>query len=205
MSIFDYTFNGSIYEMAANAGPVGKAVLLVLALFSIISWGIVIKKFRVIGIAKKETEKFYETYSKKGNLANIYSVGKNFKNSPAAKLFVAGYNELAANVKTPSPDGQTTEGKKVVIDNLDGISRSLSKTTLQEITRLEKAITFLATTGSTTPFIGLFGTVWGGYDILSRYWGKRLGKHSGCRPGYRRGFNRHCCRSCGGSPCRHIL
>jgi biopolymer transport protein TolQ len=161
MFIFDYTFNGSIYEMVAHAGPVGKAVLLVLAIFSIISWGIIIKKFRVIGIARKETEKFYETYSKKGNLANIYSVGKNFKNSPEAKLFAAGYNELAANVKTPSPDGHMAESKKVAIDNLDGISRALSKTTLQEITRLEKTITFLATTGSTTPFIGLFGTVWG--------------------------------------------
>jgi len=161
MSIFDYTFNGSIYEMVVHAGPVGKAVLLVLSLFSIISWGIVIKKFRVIGTAKRETEKFYEAYSKKGNLANIYSVGKNFKNSPEAKLFVAGYNEMAATVKPSSQEGQMTEGRKVVIDNLNGISRALSKTTLQEITRMEKSLTFLATTGSTTPFIGLFGTVWG--------------------------------------------
>lgn len=161
MSIFDYGFKGSIYEMVVHAGPVGKVVLLILMLFSIISWAIIIKKFKVLRQARKETKKFYETYSKKGNLANIYAVGKNLKNSPVAKLFVAGYNELAANVKSSAPDGQPPEGKKVVIESLDRINRILSQTTLQEITRLEKSLTFLATTGSTTPFIGLFGTVWG--------------------------------------------
>jgi len=161
MSIFDYGFKGSIYEMIANAGPIGKAVLLILMLFSIISWAIIIKKFRIFKKVKKETEKFYEIYSKKGNLANIYAAGKNFKNSPVAKLFVAGYTELASSVKTSIPDGQMPEGKKAVIDNLDRINRMLSQTSLQEITRLEKSLIFLATTGSTTPFIGLFGTVWG--------------------------------------------
>jgi biopolymer transport protein TolQ len=161
MSILDYGFKGSIYEMVAHAGPIGKAVLLLLMLFSIISWAIIIKKFRILRQARRETEKFYETYSKKGNLANTYSVSKNLKNSPVAKLFVAGYNELASSVKSSAPDGQSPEGKKVVIENLDRISRTLSQTTLQEITRLEKSLTFLATTGSTTPFIGLFGTVWG--------------------------------------------
>src|SRR3989337_1036297 len=161
MSIFDYGFKGSIYEMVVHAGPVGKTVLLILMLFSIISWAIIIKKFKILRQSRKETEKFYETYSKKGNLANIYAVGKNLKNSPVAKLFVAGYNELAANVKASTPDGQSPEGKKIVIESIDRISRVLSQTTLQEIARLEKSLTFLATTGSTTPFIGLFGTVWG--------------------------------------------
>ncbi|MBI3584565.1 MAG: protein TolQ [Nitrospinae bacterium] len=161
MSIFDYGFKGSIYEMIAHAGPVGKAVLLILMLFSIISWAIIIKKFKILRQARRETEKFYEIYSKKGNLANIYAVGKNLKNSPVAKLFIAGYNELVTSAKASAPDGQSPEGKKVVIESLDRINRMLSQITLQEITRLEKSLTFLATTGSTTPFIGLFGTVWG--------------------------------------------
>ena len=67
MSIFDYGFKGSIYEMIANAGPIGKAVLLILMLFSIISWAIIIKKFRIFKKVKKETEKFYEIYSKDNN------------------------------------------------------------------------------------------------------------------------------------------
>ena len=161
MSIFDYGFKGSIYEMVVNAGPMGKIVLLILMLFSIISWAIIIKKFRILRQARKETEKFYETYSKKGNLSNIYSVGKNLKNSPVAKLFVAGYDELVTSVKSSAAGEQPPEGKKVVIESLDNIGRILSQTTLQEITRLEKSLTFLATTGSTAPFIGLFGTVWG--------------------------------------------
>jgi len=161
MSIFDYGFKGSIYEMVVNAGPMGKIVLLILMLFSIISWAIIIKKFRILRQARKETEKFYEAYSKKGNLSNIYSVGKNLKNSPVAKLFVAGYDELVTSVKSSAAGGQPPEGKKVVIESLDNIGRILSQTTLQEITRLEKSLTFLATTGSTAPFIGLFGTVWG--------------------------------------------
>ena len=161
MSIFDYGFKGSIYEMVAHAGPMGKVVLLILMLFSIISWAIIIKKIRILRQARKETEKFYEAYSKKGNLSNIYSVGKNLKNSPVAKLFVAGYNELVTSVKSSAAGGQPPEGKKVVIESLDNIGRILSQTTLQEITRLEKSLTFLATTGSTAPFIGLFGTVWG--------------------------------------------
>ena len=161
MSIFDYGFKGSIYEMVVNAGAMGKIVLLILMLFSIISWAIIIKKFRILRQARKETEKFYEAYSKKGNLANIFSVGKNLKNSPVAKLFVAGYNELVTSVKSSAAGEQPPEGKKVVIESLDNIGRILSQTTLQEITRLEKSLTFLATTGSTAPFIGLFGTVWG--------------------------------------------
>ena len=161
MSIFDYGFKGRIYEMVVHAGPMGKVVLLILMLFSIISWAIIIKKIRILRQARKETEKFYEAYSKKGNLANIFSVGKNLKNSPVAKLFVAGYNELVTSVKSSAAGGQPPEGKKVVIESLDNIGRILSQTTLQEITRLEKSLTFLATTGSTAPFIGLFGTVWG--------------------------------------------
>src|SRR3990167_9181910 len=146
MSIFDYGFKGSIYEMVAHAGPMGKVVLLILMLFSIISWAIIIKKIRIL---RQETEKFYEAYSKKGNLANIFSVGKNLKNSPVAKLFVAGYNELVTSVKSYAAGGQPPEGKKVVIESLDNIGRILSQTKLQEITRLEKSLTFLATTGST--------------------------------------------------------
>src|SRR3989338_548391 len=158
MSILNYGFKGSIYEMIFHAGPVGKVVLLILMLFSIISWSIVIKKFRVL---RKETKKFYEVYSRKEGLANIYAVGKNFKNSPMAKLFVAGYNELADIIKIPLSAEQTSDEKKMVIDSLEIIKRALSRTTLQEITRLERAIIFLATAGSTAPFIGLFGTVWG--------------------------------------------
>ncbi|MEK6545373.1 MAG: protein TolQ [Nitrospinota bacterium] len=161
MSIFNYGFKGSIYEMIFHAGPVGKVVLLILMLFSIISWSIVIKKLRVLRKVRKETKKFYEAYSRKEGLANIYAVGKNFKNSPMAKLFVAGYNELADIVKTPLSAEQTSDEKKMVIDSLEIIKRALSRTALQEITRLERAIIFLATTGSTAPFIGLFGTVWG--------------------------------------------
>ncbi|HBA26044.1 MAG TPA: hypothetical protein DCY98_01410, partial [Nitrospinae bacterium] len=133
MSIFDYGFKGSIYEMVVNAGPMGKIVLLILMLFSIISWAIIIKKFRILRQARKETEKFYETYSKKGNLSNIYSVGKNLKNSPVAKLFVAGYDELVTSVKSSAAGEQPPEGKKVVIESLDNIGRILSQTTLQEI------------------------------------------------------------------------
>lgn len=161
MSLFDFSFKGTMYEIIIHTGPVGKVVLSLLMLFSVISWGIVIKKFRVLRKMKKETEAFYEVYSKKGDLRNINAVGKNLKNSHVARLFVTGFNALSISARTSFSEGQNPEVKRVVIDNLDGINRALSRTTLQEITRLEKSLTFLATTGSTTPFIGLFGTVWG--------------------------------------------
>lgn len=159
--MFNYNLKGSIYEMIIHAGPVGKAVLLILLLFSIISWGIIIKKLRVLRKAKKETGKFYEIYYKKGELANIYTACRNLKNSPVAKLFVAGYNELTESAGISAADRQESEDPKMAVDAIDGIKRVLAQTTLQEVSRLEEALIFLATTGSTTPFIGLFGTVWG--------------------------------------------
>ena len=81
--------------------------------------------------------------------------------SPLTRVFLAGYHELRSHYKPIHLEEGGDEFDRVVLQSMDGIARALESATAHEVTRLEKALIFLATTGATTPFIGLFGTVWG--------------------------------------------
>lgn len=154
--------------MVVGASMAGKMVLVLLLMFSIISWTIIFTKFLELSAVRKDTEKFLEIFYRKGTLSNIYTSGKLLKDSPAAMVFVSAYKDLVDIVKTKSHSGKADSGDSVE-ENLSSqefneIQRVIQNATSREISRLERKITFLATTGSTAPFIGLFGTVWGVMD-----------------------------------------
>lgn len=162
-------FQNDIVQMVLNAGPMVKFVLLVLFLFSLISWAIIFVKFLVIRRARIDTEDFLELFWETRDLRQIYEASEELTYSPVARLFRAGYGEfirLRRIQSSPekkgagqsSAEAETTFSQRSVMDNLD---RSLKRATIDQINRLERAVSFLATTGNTTPFIGLFGTVWG--------------------------------------------
>ena len=142
-----------------GAGIVVKLVLLLLISFSIVSWGIILFKFFQVQRAKGESERFMDFFWKSKRFDAIASQVDRFANSPLTVLFNEGYSELKKVVET---DG-TSDGTAFSTDlgGVENVSRALRRATNSEITRLEKYLTFLATTGSTSPFIGLFGTVWG--------------------------------------------
>ena len=162
-------FSHDIIQMIVHAGLVVKFVLLILLLFSIISWTIIFVKFRLLGKAKRETESFLELFWEEKEFKKIYSACEDLRFSPLARLFSAGYAEFTRirriQASLVSQEGHAPAGgqdhsrsQQAIMDNLN---RSLKKGTIDQINRLERAISFLATTGNTAPFIGLFGTVWG--------------------------------------------
>lgn len=142
-----------------GAGIVVKLVLLLLLSFSVVSWGIILFKFFQVQRAKSESERFMDFFWKSKRFDAIASQVERFANSPLTVLFNEGYSELKKVVETDSK----SDGSALSTDlgGVENVSRALRRATNSEITRLEKYLTFLATTGSTSPFIGLFGTVWG--------------------------------------------
>lgn len=142
-----------------NAGIVVRLVLLLLLSFSIVSWGIILFKFFQVQRAKSVSERFMDFFWKSKSFDAIASQVDRFDNSPLTVLFNEGYSELKKVVENDSK----SDGASLSTDlgGVENVSRSLRRATNSEITRLEKYLTFLATTGSTSPFIGLFGTVWG--------------------------------------------
>jgi biopolymer transport protein TolQ len=144
----------------AVTGLVVQIVLVVLCLFSVISLGIIFFKFRQVYRANSQSEKFLDFFWKVKKFDSINAQLDRFTDSPLAVLFSEGFSEL----KKLMEKGDEREEPEVISTDLGGvenISRALRRATTSEITRLEKYLTFLATTGSTAPFIGLFGTVWG--------------------------------------------
>ncbi len=169
----DSALNGDIVQMILHAGPMVKFVMLILFLFSIITWAIIFLKFRMLRKARDETDDFLELFYESRDIKRIYHSSQSLKLSPVARLFRAGYAEFTRFRKIqggyqegPSPDGGTGAGQteypvrsqQTLMDNLE---RALRKAEIDQNKRLEKALSFLATTGNTAPFIGLFGTVWG--------------------------------------------
>ncbi|MEI6212797.1 MAG: protein TolQ [Desulfuromonadales bacterium] len=143
-----------------SAGIVVKLVLILLLSFSVASWAIILFKLFQIHRANSESVRFMDFFWKSKRFDAIASQVDRFASSPLTVLFNEGYGELKKLVETTS---NTSEGSALSTDlgGVANVSRALRRATNSEITRLEKYLTFLATTGSTSPFIGLFGTVWG--------------------------------------------
>jgi biopolymer transport protein TolQ len=117
-------------------------------------------KWRLVRKAREETAYFLESFWESTDMTKIFSDSEDLPFSPVAHLFRAGYAEI---VRMGKIQGSTTgrEGKAAMQSMLDVVERTLKRTTIDQSNRLEKALSFLATTGNTAPFIGLFGTVWG--------------------------------------------
>ncbi|BDV41109.1 Tol-Pal system subunit TolQ [Geotalea uraniireducens] len=144
----------------AGTGLVVKLVLVILVFFSVVSWAIIFFKVLQVHRANNESERFLDFFWKTKRFDAINAQLDRFTNSPLSVLFNEGYSELKRLVERgdqrDEPDVISTD-----LGGIDNIARALRRATTSEITRLEKYVTFLATTGSTAPFIGLFGTVWG--------------------------------------------
>ncbi len=144
-------------QLILKASIIVKIVLLVLLFFSVFSWAIIYFKRKTFKKAQAESKKFMSVFKKSRNLAEVNNASQKYKSSPLASLFQSGFKTLAY-IKKTNPESHLTS------ENLESVNRSLIKASNQEVRRFEKMMSFLATTGSVTPFIGLFGTVWGIMD-----------------------------------------
>jgi biopolymer transport protein TolQ len=149
-----------LFTIITSSGPVVQGVLYLLLFFSIASWGIILYKARQIRAARRESEHFIESFWETKNLTAVHAASQKMRRSPVAQVFRAGYQELVrlerAKRQARGDDPLTTE-----LGGVANVERAMRRAASQEITQLERTLTFLATTASATPFIGLFGTVWG--------------------------------------------
>ena len=152
-------------DLVFSAGPVVKLVLLILVYFSLVSWAIIFYKVSVIQRAIKDSDRFLDFFWQKKRFDLVGQGIKEFSHSPLATLFREGYHEML-QLKKKSVDPAEPGDLSLKMDTTEMVGRALRRATTQETQRLEKYLTFLATTGSTAPFIGLFGTVWGIMDAF---------------------------------------
>jgi biopolymer transport protein TolQ len=156
----------NLIQMIRSSGLMVNFVLLLLLSFSFMSWTIIFIKYRYIRSAFKESAMFTEYFWKSRDLAEAFVKAKQLLRSPIAQVFRIGYVELknvsqtgtSANPQAQNPETPPINARFAGIDN---VSRALRRASNTEITRITQMVPFLATTGNTAPFIGLFGTVWG--------------------------------------------
>jgi len=157
-------FHGSLLGMILDAGLMVKFVLLILLIFSVVSWAIIFLKLKYYRNIKKENDAFSSDYMRSNKLSDINLAAKKYNISTNAEVFRAGYDELS-KIKNPVKEAEYS-GDEISLSSLDNVERSLNSAGSNEITKLERSLGFLATTGSASPFIGLFGTVWGIMDTF---------------------------------------
>jgi len=146
--------NINIFKIIVEADPVVQLILLLLIFFSIFSWAIIFFKYKTIKAGFKQSAKFLDVFRRSKSLSDVNDAAKKLRASPLAVIFLAGNKELAYQSKSSAENGWTAA-------KTDSLNRALLKASNAEVSRLEKMMFFLATTGSVSPFIGLFGTVWG--------------------------------------------
>ncbi len=170
------SINIDIFAMVMHASTMVKFVLLLLLFFSVSSWAIMIMKYRYIKKAFSESAEFIDFFWKSRNLSNAFTKAKQLHGSPVARIFRVGYAELknlsrsSASIKKESSPSAGAESASLSarFTGMDNVKRALRRAINSETTRMIKMVPFLATTGNTAPFIGLFGTVWG---IMSSFHG----------------------------------
>jgi biopolymer transport protein TolQ len=142
--------DASIFELILQADLIVQLDLLILLGMSVTCWAIIVQKARRLRAASVDSARFLDVFWRTKSLDSLYEQVGTFDASPVAAVFRAGYKEL----QKVTAGGHTQ-------DAAGNLTRSLRRATSAEATRLEQYVSFLATTGSTAPFIGLFGTVWG--------------------------------------------
>jgi biopolymer transport protein TolQ len=142
-----------LWTAFGETGVVGKSVLTILLLFSVISWAVTFVVWQRFRRSQHASRRFVAVFRKAKRLADVQAALAPLTHSSLVGLFRAGYAEIEAQI-AHATDRQT-------VKSLDSVERSLMRATRIESARLSRFVPFLATTAAATPFIGLFGTVWG--------------------------------------------
>jgi biopolymer transport protein TolQ len=145
-------FASELGNLIAQSGPVAKIVLLLLLLFSILSWSIILSKGLKFKRMRTQSGRFLRAFRKaNGRLQDVSAVSEQFKPSPLVTVFETAYDEY-----------RRQGGGR----NVQALERATQIAASEEMTQMESRLSWLATTGAVTPFIGLFGTVWGIIDAF---------------------------------------
>ena len=155
----------SILDILARSTPIAKGVLIILSLFSIVSWSIFLYKVWTFRRAASQSRSFLDVFRRSNKFSEVQAVCRSLIDSPLVGLFQAGHAELTAQLRQNGtaldPANPKSAQPRPMLKSLAAVDRALMRASTVEVTKLEHRVPFLATTASSTPFIGLFGTVWG--------------------------------------------
>jgi biopolymer transport protein TolQ len=149
--LFAFAIGSEVMDLVSKTGIIAKLVLLVLLFFSLLSWSIIVAKIGLFRRANLQSGRFIRAFRRANRLQELSHISEQFKPSPLVAVFDGAVQELqrcGANPRTTS------------------VHRATQIAASEELTRLENRLTWLATTGSIAPFVGLFGTVWGIMDAF---------------------------------------
>ena len=153
---------GDFLQLILSASPIVKAVMGLLLLFSVISWGIIFYKWWSFRGIEQHSSTFLEVFRKSAKFSEVQAVCPSLASSPLVGMFQAGYAELTAQLRLSQPASSPgTAAPRPTLKSITALDRALLRASSIEVNKLERRVMFLATTASITPFIGLFGTVWG--------------------------------------------
>ena len=143
----------SIYELIANASLLVQGVMALLVLASVVSWMMILQRWSLLRRAKQEIDSFEDHFWSGIDLRGLYQdLSQEEQLNGIEEIFVAGFREYTRLSEQPGVDAEAI---------MQGAQRAMRVTLMREEARLETHLPFLATVGSTSPYIGLFGTVWG--------------------------------------------
>jgi biopolymer transport protein TolQ len=149
----DVAVDLSVWQLFSDAHIVVKIVMIGLLAASVWSWAIILEKFFLFAKTRKETDKFEQVFWSGQSLEELYQALAQRRNTGMAALFVAAMREWKRSLERDA--GKPMPGVQLRVDKV------MDVTINREVERMERRLTFLATVGSTAPFVGLFGTVWG--------------------------------------------
>jgi len=155
--------SGGILKIIADTGPLNQAVLAILITFSIVSWAIILFKTISYRRVERQTATFLEVFRRSQKFSEVQAICPSLPQSPLVGVFQAGYAELNAQFRLAAPPSSSPPASpaRPILKSLEAVDRALIRAATTEVNRLERRLTFLATTASVAPFIGLFGTVVG--------------------------------------------
>jgi biopolymer transport protein TolQ len=150
-----------IVSLIVHASSVAKGTLILLALMSIVSWFVIGTKWLYLARAYRRSVDFVESFWRTQRLDDVWKATENDPASPVSEVFRAGFVELAKLRKRRTEAGGDAAAPETHIGDIESIERALARARTMAVTEMENKVPFLATTASSAPFIGLFGTVWG--------------------------------------------
>jgi biopolymer transport protein TolQ len=159
-----FSGSGDVVRLIAETTPINQAVLVILVLFSVASWAIILQKSWSFRASARDTVQFLDVFRRSTKFSEVQAACAGLAATPLAGVFQAGYAEMNAQFRGgggPASEKPAAAGGRPILKSLDGVDRALIRAATGEISKLERRMTFLATTASVTPFIGLFGTVVG--------------------------------------------
>ena len=146
---------GEIIDLVRETGLVAQAVLLGLLAFSLVSWAIILSKWALVKRARVQSGRFLRAFRRAQRLQDVATVSDQFRPSPIVGVFQSGFREFERQVSSSGG-----------LRNPLAVQRAMQIAASEEMTRFERNLPWLAITGAVTPFVGLFGTVWGIIDAF---------------------------------------